>query len=198
MTRVVPLRPLCIVVAIDVRSPAPAPLERAFAIAAHVPRSLVYVATVVSGEYEAYRAEPALRRWATEQAARFPPFGARALEVHVLVGDVAGELARFAEARMADVVAVGERRRRFALRAALAERIARSLDCPVLVAHAPRVAPAPPILPPCAACVEARRKSSGTAAWCDSHVRPRAPFRRRFVPPSGIAQRVTSSWRAPS
>jgi len=187
MARVVPLRPLCLVVAVDARAPSEGqgPLRRAFAIASHVPRSELHVVTVASDELAAHRLTPLLRAWAEDEAARVPPYGTRSLRVHVLVGDVADELASFAEARAADLLAIGERRRRFAFRAKLADRLARSLRCPVLVTHEHDDVPVPPpIVPPCAACIGVRRKTGGERIWCAAHTRakPRAHRNRaRFT-----------------
>jgi nucleotide-binding universal stress UspA family protein len=104
---------------------------------------------------------------------------------HVRSGPIAGEIVELAAELDADLVIVGTHGRSGISRRVLgsvAERVARTATCPVLVVRE-KAHSTPEIERPCPLCVIARRESNGRELWCEQH---RHPLGRRhtyhFVP----------------
>lgn len=92
---------------------------------------------------------------------------------HLALGAPQREILQLAASLQADVVVVGGSRKgkleRFVL-GSVSEQIVRKASCAVLVARPKDYANAPPeIEPPCPACEEVQRASSGSTLWCAEH-----------------------------
>lgn len=108
-----------------------------------------------------------LTRARASQAPRVPE---RGVMVHVMTGDPAESLNTLANELEAESILVGTEQRRGLRRLArrsVAARVVRTATRPVVVLRAK--SQAPPIEPACAACIEARRASSGRELWCERH-----------------------------
>lgn len=109
--------------------------------------------------------------------------GVRHLVGHSANGDAAEQIVQLAADLEADWVVVGTHGRRGLARAlmgSVAERVARTCGCSVLVVRekhhkvtsaerAANGAPGPSIAPPCPRCVETRQATGGSVLWCEQH-----------------------------
>jgi nucleotide-binding universal stress UspA family protein len=96
------------------------------------------------------------------------------LATHVTVGSAWKQILQLAMDIQADVVVVGANGRRGYKRLAIgsvADRIARSASCPVLVVREKdyHSGPPPEIEPACPACLQVQAENRGMRLWCESH-----------------------------
>jgi nucleotide-binding universal stress UspA family protein len=96
------------------------------------------------------------------------------LTTHVAVGSAWKQVLQVAMDIQADAIVIGANGRHGYKRLALgsvADRIARSASCPVVVVREKdyHSGPPPEIEPACAACLHARADSQGAQVWCGTH-----------------------------
>ena len=94
---------------------------------------------------------------------------------HLRIGTPAAEIVDLASDISADLIVVGTEQRTGMSRivfGSVAERVARTAPCPVLIVR-PKTVPSPQIEPPCPDCTHVQRETHGASLWCERHAQHR-------------------------
>jgi nucleotide-binding universal stress UspA family protein len=169
--------------------------EEAARIARRIPECAVHLVHVAGGaptEAKLIELAEHLRLYTEEMAQALGGMPGVTMSVHVRHGDVAPELATFANELSADMILLGSNRRhlRTLYASPTADKIASQSPLPIVVAGPRPRAEAktePEIEPPCVDCVQVRFESGGTTWWCARHshhhgIRPHTYSYDRQIP----------------
>jgi nucleotide-binding universal stress UspA family protein len=187
-------KPFVIVVGVDYMPTGDLAVARAFELAAQQPAGEVHVVNVARAygpmvhvdlpqEVKTVSAEEAaeeLRKYVERQVDSFRRSrdgvgagGFRRAVAHLRLDAPAQAIAQLASDLEADLVVVGTHGRRGFSRVLLgsvAEGVVRLAPCAVLVVRPTEPADALPMIePPCARCLETRKRTSGQELWCTQH-----------------------------